>query len=522
MYVLPIVQREMSVAARRGDYYRIRYVAGGVVGLASLAAIFWCSYVWRWSTSPGLALYFFTSLIGVLAAVSAGLFLTVDALSHEKREGTLGLLFLTELKGLDIVLGKLSAAGSAAASGFLTLFPILVLSLCLGGVTGPQVWRMTAALLVLLFVSLALGLFISALMTNETLGTLCFLALMLLPTGLAAVSTMLHGTVSETLLRLNPLYPAFAAVEFDPGPAAPPLLLRLAKIPATEFAAALRYNLLSAVSAILVTGWLLPRQIRSAPGQNWFLRARRKLERRLPSSRRQLQKHPVLWLSTRDTTSGLLMWGLIVAGLVFYRWDPLAKLNPAWDGLGYPVFLHAVIKWHLAFAAGQLAARERSSGLMETLVTTPIESGVILRSHRLALRRHFLAPVIVAIGAHFIYILPDRIFDVPTVWGWVAFASMVLLYVDFYSLSWLGIWNGLRKGNGLRAFLQTVLFGFLLPWLPFPMLVGAFAFIVVDLPGPVEPLLAFGFISAAFFSALVGVIGMAQSHFRLRKIIATA
>jgi len=45
-------------------------------------------------TAFGIVAFGFTLLCGV--------FLTSDCLSEEKREGTLGLLFLTDLKGFDI------------------------------------------------------------------------------------------------------------------------------------------------------------------------------------------------------------------------------------------------------------------------------------------------------------------------------------------------------------------------------------------------------------------------------------
>src|SRR6186713_1567645 len=66
--------------------------------------------------------------VGVLAFVFSlfsGVFLTADCLSHEKREGTLGLLFLTNLRGYDIVLGKLIATSLHAFYGLLAVVPLL-------------------------------------------------------------------------------------------------------------------------------------------------------------------------------------------------------------------------------------------------------------------------------------------------------------------------------------------------------------------------------------------------------------
>ena len=48
-------------------------------------------------------------------ACASGIFLTADCLSDEKRDGTLGLLFLTDLRGYDVVTGKIMATSLRSA-----------------------------------------------------------------------------------------------------------------------------------------------------------------------------------------------------------------------------------------------------------------------------------------------------------------------------------------------------------------------------------------------------------------------
>ena len=52
--------------------------------------------------------------------------------------GTLGLLFLTDLRGLDVALGKLVASSLYAFYALLAAFPVLGVSLALGGVTAGE------------------------------------------------------------------------------------------------------------------------------------------------------------------------------------------------------------------------------------------------------------------------------------------------------------------------------------------------------------------------------------------------
>ena len=101
---------------------------------------------------------------GYVFAVSAlaGVFVTSDCLSEEKRAGTLGLLFLTDLRPHEIVLGKLVARMLNPFLAWLAVLPVISLSLLLGGVTAGEFWRVALALLNTLFLSLAIGVAVSA------------------------------------------------------------------------------------------------------------------------------------------------------------------------------------------------------------------------------------------------------------------------------------------------------------------------------------------------------------------------
>ena len=88
---------------------------------------------------------------------------TADCLSQEKREGTLGLLFLTDLKGHDVVLGKLVATSVRGFYGLLAVFPVLAVPLLLGGITSGEFWRVVLVLMDTFLFSLAIGILGSAL-----------------------------------------------------------------------------------------------------------------------------------------------------------------------------------------------------------------------------------------------------------------------------------------------------------------------------------------------------------------------
>ena len=135
MTFLPVVDRELRLAARRRATYWTRLlfavVCAGIVGLVLMFA--WAA---RGGTSGiGSGLFLFLTLLALGFSAFTGVFLTADCLSEEKREGTIGLLFLTDLKGYDVVLGKLLATSVPAIYGVLAVFPVLAITLTMGGVT---------------------------------------------------------------------------------------------------------------------------------------------------------------------------------------------------------------------------------------------------------------------------------------------------------------------------------------------------------------------------------------------------
>src|SRR4051812_11079678 len=105
--VLPVVERELRVAARRRVTYRTRLIAAVamLVGFVIAEAEFVNTN--QNASRHGEALFQVFAWLAFGFAALAGLVGTADCVSSEKREGTLGLLFLTDLNGYDIILGKL-------------------------------------------------------------------------------------------------------------------------------------------------------------------------------------------------------------------------------------------------------------------------------------------------------------------------------------------------------------------------------------------------------------------------------
>jgi ABC-type transport system involved in multi-copper enzyme maturation permease subunit len=158
MNVGPLIVRELRAEARRANTYWLRSLAAGL-----LTTVFVWS-VWTLQTSGGL--------VGVLLfnALSDGLLLsllvvvagiTADTISREKREGTLGLLFLTPLRSGDIVVGKALLHGLRAVSLFIAVAPIVGLPFLLGGITAHSLVNFALTLPATVMIAVASGILAS-------------------------------------------------------------------------------------------------------------------------------------------------------------------------------------------------------------------------------------------------------------------------------------------------------------------------------------------------------------------------
>jgi hypothetical protein len=102
MNVGPILRRELIEQSRRPDTHLLRVAGGGFIAL-----FLWSALGTAATADAGSGRGLFLALNKLLFALlwMVGPVMTADCLSREKREGTIGLLFLTPLRPVEIVLG---------------------------------------------------------------------------------------------------------------------------------------------------------------------------------------------------------------------------------------------------------------------------------------------------------------------------------------------------------------------------------------------------------------------------------
>lgn len=465
MRFLPIVERELREASRRRGTYWLRTFVAAVIIAASV-----CLFLFNLNERPReVAQIIFHTLGGgaLLYCLIAGMHGTADSISEEKREGTLGLLFLTDLKGYDVVLGKLVASSLNGFYGLLAILPVICVPLLMGGLTGMQLAHAAVALVNTMFFSLCLGIFASAICRSHRKAVALTLLLMLAFTGgfplLGAwLSWKNHWSeFHQAFLLPSPVYSYIAG-----------------QIPVLPKITTLEYFYVSQ-TVVHGIGWLFlalacaiaPRSWQDKPAGATRLKWRERIRlwglgdatRRREFRARLLDQNPFFWLAARDRLKPAQVWMFLGSAAGLWFWGAVEFKN---DWMEEAIFvltaflLNSVLKnWFASEVVRQLSD-DRKMGSLELLLSTPLTVREILRGQALALRRQFLWPVVAVLAAETVMCLAaaefyhDSTYASFRIFLWLA--SMVMLVADVYALYWVGMWMGLAAKNPKRAFTGTV------------------------------------------------------------------
>ncbi len=397
MNCLPIVNRELRVAARKRSTFWLRIAAALTALAIGIACMILSLLPGSGTFQMGRVLFTLLTWLCLAAGLSAGLFFTSDCLSEEKREGTLGLLFLTDLRGYDVALGKLLATSLRGFYALLAVFPILAITLLMGGITGAQYWKSALALVNALFFSLAAGMVVSAVSRDSQKamsGTL--LVLLLLAVGGPVADWIIAGTKQRGFEPhwsvLSPGYVLVAASAYWSH---------------YWFALAtthlLGWAMLALACALVPHTWQVRKTAGASQSQGWAYAWRYGgARRRLRLRRKLIGRQPVAWLVCRERwqSQGLWVIALLMAGgfvaVVIGKLPREAWLVWSWIGGLFTLILYL---W-AASQACRFFVEARRSGLLELLLATPLSERQIVAGQWQALRRMFGLPVLLLLGVH--------------------------------------------------------------------------------------------------------------------------
>ena len=457
MTFLPIVERELRERARWRSTYWVR---GVVAFLATGIAAFVLMFVS--AATPGAVGKGALTVLAWLAlpfVVFEGLRNSADSLSQEKREGTLGLLFLTDLRGYDVVLGKFFASSLSSFYALMAMIPALAIPVLLGGVTGAEFWRLVLALVNLLFFSLTVGTFISSISRDERRA---WTATLVCVGFFVVVIPAAHAAMNLPWLAVLSPFTAFNFSDAGDYATAPGMYWNAIWIP----------HVMSWLWLVLASV-LLPRV--------WQESSARRLRRRVPElasahSRRaeMLTVNPIWWLTSRHAHQRAWLWLIIVivcvAG-VFVFIAAQGNAGALWLLFGAAYVFHFVLAVWVAFEACSSFAEARGTGAIELLLSTPIPVRQILRGQHLALRELFLGPIVLLACVEFclvagqISIWASRNAGGSIMLVLVLGFSLVWFILDLFAVAEVGMWYGLTSQKSTHALTKTVVFVLILPLL---------------------------------------------------------
>lgn len=474
MTFLPIVERELRVAARQRSTFWLRVVAALVALLIGGGCLLLSQAGGIGTASLGGILFKVVTWLALGAALSAGLFFTADCLSEEKREGTLGFLFLTDLRGYEVVTGKLLATSLRCFYALLAVFPILAVTLLMGGVGGAEFWKAVLALVNALFFSLAAGLAVSALSRDAQKALAAALLLLLLlavggPLADLVISRVRRRNFAPVLSLASPGYAFALAGAWGRSPYWQGLVI----------------SEMVAWAFFVLTCFLIPRTWQeksgsgTAPIKSWAYALKYGGSRRRAGLRRRLiERNPVLWLACRERWQAMSVWmvAILVAGAFAV---PLVVKMPKGIWLFWKFFGgFFVLALYLGTAsqASRFFLSARQCGLLEELLVAPVSVEQIVRGQWRGLLRMFGLPVLVLLLLHVVAAgLSQR--D----WAGAFFpapgsATPILLMLmgavvagitttaNLVAIGWLGMWMGLTSKNNSLATLMTLVFVQVIPW----------------------------------------------------------
>jgi ABC-type transport system involved in cytochrome c biogenesis permease component len=515
--LLPIADRELRVSARNKATHRWRIlfatgavtIGGALAVLSGMLGVFGVSQLGVWTFDA-------LKWIAFVWACSAGVFLTSDCLSEEKREGTLGLLFLTDLRGHDVVLGKLLASSLRTFYSLLAIFPVMAVSFCFGGVAGDDFRHSLLAICNTLFFSLALGMVISVMSRDShkaMTGALVAMVLLLaLPSGLDWL--ILSRNSNAALIGL--LSPGYAFNHTN-------------SYHTSDFWMSMIAVNVAGWCLLVIASWLAPRTchdkaIRPGLAARWR-KAVFASDAARQRSRRLLDKNPICWIISRDRwtaslarLSVLLILGAFALSLVSISQGPgvVATSSPTPTVItnsltttsGSTTVFYSVsanvnssglyqiasscssllpfaLEFWLCAQVCRFYIDGKKTGFFELLFVTPTKPADILREHWHALRRLFLVPVAVqflltlTMGAIELWGVHSTTLPLAPGTAARAFTSdrdlemaqavalglgAINWCLGMFTIVWFSIWMGITSKKISTGMLKTFCFAKVVPW----------------------------------------------------------
>jgi ABC-type transport system involved in multi-copper enzyme maturation permease subunit len=472
MTVLPVIGRELRTQARMAFTYNLRVIGG----LAVLAIWMLYSIDRPWIQARGGELFAKLNCAVFISIWVLTPLLCADCISRERREGTIGLLFLTPLKARDVVLAKGMIHGLRAFSVLLAALPVATMAFLFGGVSKTDAVTSSMVNLSAICWALAAGLLASSMSRTWVRSQL--LAAMF-AAGFGYVFLMGTGwnlawqlnfrirmpyatqTMADQMLQIG----VFGVSDWDGWwdrvmAGLPPAGQRLWMVAQARM-------LVSSVLFLWLSVELAAGNLRRFWREEPPTARRVWLEKKLLTPvvmvsffhrwmRRKLERNPIGWLEQRAWSGRMVTWGWFAVMISIFtaairQNDEIRALNQ------FEVFMAWLLLGVMAVTAAGSFRRERETGVLELLLVSPMSEGQIIGGRLRGLWGQFLPALIALLG---IWAYLSGLYP-----GTKADPGMVQFFCNsFVTLPVIGLYYSLRRSNFISSFLFTAFMGAALPW----------------------------------------------------------
>lgn len=484
MTLVPVIERELISQSRNRFTYLLRVIGAGAALLASASLVMDTGLAGEFGPALFQRLHqaLFVSIWIVVPVLAA------DCISMERREGTIGILFLTPLKPFEIVLAKAAAHGVRAFTFWLATVPVMAIAFLAGGVTGSEGIMSVLVNVGAICCALSAGFFASAVCKR-------WLSSIVVALGLSGIFSMLFVwfTGWVVLLSLGKstrfFLPGFFGISYD-------AYLRqkgqsivfatgvyytsnlfgcwgqvFARLPLTQirtvtgsFLGIVIVAFLFLLASACIAAWCLKRVWQEGPPSA----ARARLERGLLTPmvgvgfykrwlNRKLEQNPIGWLEMRSWTGRTIAWGWFAVVVSFYsaafRSEGMSWLVPK---------VQELMMWGifgvLALTSSGSFQRERETRVLEILLSSPVRTKDIISGRLRGLWGQIFPTFLLMVLVWFAYgsaVNHSSAFS----FNWLIQCSC-----GFCCIPVIGLYYSLKRRTFVASFVSTLL-AFFLPLL---------------------------------------------------------
>lgn len=435
MNVRPLIVRELRAEARRSNAYWLRTLAAGL-----LTALFIWS-AWNFPAGAELGPLLFNSLtqglqLAMLVIVAA---LAADSISREKRDGTLGLLFLTPLTARDIIIGKILTHVLRAVVIFIAVLPIVALPFLLGGIPIESVLLFFGVLPSMVMIAVAAGI-IASVFTTEWIESIVWAELICVALIAAQWITQFIAArilSNRSLARLGA--PVFSAV-----------ITIAVSFMGLVYAVVILRSAIRFCAKRLEKSW----QNETVATQPWWVKIfstsgfwRTAFHW---DARKARDRNPIAWLQEYNWSSRLTKWGW--CALIFLaQW----RLFLGWrQFMDYQLQLYRLVAFGIAFSAAASFRRERQTGALELLLVTPISAGQLIFGRLQGVWFHFFPAMAILVT---VWTMGPQFLSLPLWAAWYLVGA-------YFCIPVIGFYCSLLTSNVIISWLLTLLFSQFIPY----------------------------------------------------------